>query len=109
DYSASGVEHKGMITFFTPDDGACGMDDKDPNMGTIAISEKLFGDTSHPNTKYCGRKVSITSSHGKTVTALIRDACPSCDEGHLDLDLDTFKKLGCTEDEGEADVTWKLL
>ncbi|KAM0286929.1 hypothetical protein ACHAQH_000613 [Verticillium albo-atrum] len=42
----------------------------------------------------CGGCVKVTGPNGNSVTAMIVDQCPECDEGHLDLFQNAFVKLG---------------
>ncbi|KAI9229308.1 MAG: RlpA-like double-psi beta-barrel-protein domain-containing protein-containing protein, partial [Piptocephalis tieghemiana] len=94
---------KGEATFFEPNDGSCGGKYGDMKTGLVALSDKLMKGKS-PNTEYCGRTIQITRG-GKVATAVVADTCPECPEGNIDLDLQTFEKLG-TEDEGRIPVTW---
>ena len=58
--------------------------------------------------KYCNQKVRIEGPKGNTVEAVVRDACPPCDKGHIDVSPAVFGKLGDFDD-GILKVKWQFL
>jgi expansin (peptidoglycan-binding protein) len=101
--------YKGHATYFyqnnTP--GACGIVHQDSDY-VVALDYRTYGNTSQ-RSQYCGRKVAITSDTGKTLTATVADACPTCDmAGSLDLSeglFAAFHDLGV----GLFDITWRFV
>lgn len=60
------------------------------------------------NAANCGGCVEVTHK-GKTITAMIVDKCPECDEGHLDLFQDAFLALGASASEGIIDTSYNFV
>ncbi|PSR83520.1 RlpA-like double-psi beta-barrel-protein domain-containing protein-containing protein [Coniella lustricola] len=56
----------------------------------------------------CGACVEVTGPNGKTITAMIVDECPECEEGHFDLFENAFLELG-TASEGIIDITYTMV
>ncbi|KAF4468779.1 Expansin 2 [Fusarium albosuccineum] len=54
----------------------------------------------------CGACVEVTGPNG-TITAMIVDQCPECEEGHLDLFPDAFTAVGGTD--GIVDTSYKFV
>ncbi len=50
--------------------------------------------------QYCGKSLVITNTNtGKSVTAIVADACPTCDAaGSIDLSQGAFEALDTLED-----------
>lgn len=55
----------------------------------------------------CGGCVKVTHG-GKTITAMIVDKCPECDEGHLDLFQDAFTALD-SPSKGIIDTSYEFV
>ncbi|KAM0332179.1 hypothetical protein ACHAQA_002454 [Verticillium albo-atrum] len=53
-----------------------------------------FSGSAWDSSANCGGCVKVTGPNGNSVTAMIVDKCPECDEGHLDLFQNAFEKLG---------------
>ncbi len=71
--------------------GAC-------SFSTYSLPAGLFG-TAYSGQVWdsaaeCGRCVRVTGPNGNSITAMIVDECPECDQGHLDLFQDAFAELG---------------
>ncbi|KAI8332044.1 RlpA-like double-psi beta-barrel-protein domain-containing protein-containing protein, partial [Chlamydoabsidia padenii] len=96
----------GEVTFFTPNQGACG-EWNDDNDLIAALGEELYGDMDEES-KLCGKKILIQGPKGNDVTVTVRDACPPCDASHIDLSPAAFAKLGAF-DTGVLKVKWKFL
>ncbi|KAH7143657.1 RlpA-like double-psi beta-barrel-protein domain-containing protein-containing protein [Dactylonectria macrodidyma] len=58
------------------------------------------------NAAHCGACIEVTGPSG-TITAMIVDQCPECDEGHLDLFPDAFTAVGGTD--GVVDTSYKFV
>ncbi|KAK0637381.1 RlpA-like double-psi beta-barrel-protein domain-containing protein-containing protein [Bombardia bombarda] len=93
----------GDMTYYTVGMGACGHDDsgKGDSEYIVAVSESLDTDS-------CGQTVTIQGSNGNSVQGVVRDKCPSCAEGALDVSEKTFKDLIGDLDVGVAQVTWSF-
>jgi hypothetical protein len=90
----------GQVTFFTPNQGACGEwnDDNDFIAALVSPPSKqellthpfslqggdLYGDMDEES-KLCGKKILIQGPKGNEITVTVRDACPPCDADHIDL------------------------
>ncbi|KAI9268022.1 RlpA-like double-psi beta-barrel-protein domain-containing protein-containing protein [Phascolomyces articulosus] len=96
----------GQVTFFTPNQGACGDWNDDDDM-IVALGPAWYGNM-NAESKYCGEKVLITGPRGNSITVTVKDACPPCDRGHLDLSPAAFAKLG-EFDTGILKVKWHFL
>ncbi|KAG0164486.1 hypothetical protein DFQ28_010277 [Apophysomyces sp. BC1034] len=82
----------GKVTFFTPDQGACGWWDNDHSM-IAALGPGIYG-SMNSKSKYCGRKIEIIGPKGNKITVQVADGCPECAPNHLDLSPAAFAKLG---------------
>ncbi|KAJ6785884.1 hypothetical protein PWT90_11183 [Aphanocladium album] len=105
--SGSG-EHSGDITYYAVGLGACGEDDsgKDNSENIVALSSLLMGAQSNGNPK-CGQTITI-HGNGKSVQATVRDKCPSCTEGSIDVSEKVFKELWGDLGVGRQSVTWSF-
>ncbi|KAH7159648.1 RlpA-like double-psi beta-barrel-protein domain-containing protein-containing protein [Dactylonectria estremocensis] len=66
-----------------------------------AFSGQIWDSAAH-----CGACIEVTGPSG-TITAMIVDQCPECDEGHLDLFPDAFTAVGGTD--GIVDTSYKFV
>ncbi|KAJ6440296.1 allergen asp f7 protein [Purpureocillium lavendulum] len=102
--------YKGDITYFAIGLGACGTDmsGKGDSASVVALSAKMMGAESNGNS-FCGRKISIKASNGKTTTATVQDKCPECTKESIDVSnkvfMDLFGDLGI----GRTTVSWSFL
>lgn len=90
--SSGGLSYGGEVTHYTVGLGACGFDDagKDETEYIAAISKDLMpGSNGDP---ICNKKVAL-SYNGKSITATVRDKCPSCSPSQIDLSEKAFKDL----------------
>jgi len=95
----------GTATYFHVGMGACGKRNKDTDL-ILALSGNKSVWARGAN---CGRYVQIRNKkNGKTAYGLVRDECPDCKSGDLDLSPALFKKLGNMND-GELPVTWTVM
>ncbi|OJA19622.1 hypothetical protein AZE42_03872, partial [Rhizopogon vesiculosus] len=80
--------------------GACGYNDTDSDP-IVAISAEIYGSGG-----YCNQWVEITNTdNGKTASGQVRDKCPSCDSGSLDMSFSLFEQLS-TLDTGRIPISW---
>ncbi|KAH9946091.1 RlpA-like double-psi beta-barrel-protein domain-containing protein-containing protein [Epithele typhae] len=88
--------------------GACGIVHQDSDF-VIALQTELYGNINAKSSN-CGRKIKLTNTkNGKTVEAVVADACPTCTQGHdLDLSFGAFMQIA-TEEEGEVPITWQFI
>lgn len=109
DDAVSGLLGGGWATFFTQEGrpGACGQVHKDSDT-IVALDFRRYGNMDEIS-QYCNRTVQITRiSTGKTITATVADACPTCkNKNSLDLSEGAFQKLA-TKDEGMVSIKWKF-
>ncbi|KAF8588583.1 hypothetical protein K439DRAFT_1613423 [Ramaria rubella] len=97
------INHSGRGTFFYPGLGNCG-EWNDSNDPIIAISTEIYGDGDN-----CGQWVHITNTdNGQTTYGLVRDSCPSCAAGSLDMSPDVFQNLASL-DVGVIPITWHYM
>ncbi|KAK0703848.1 hypothetical protein B0T26DRAFT_757343 [Lasiosphaeria miniovina] len=103
------AQYHGDMTYYEVGVGACGHDDSGQGsvQNIVAVSAALMGEG--PSTNMCNRKISIKGDNGKEVTAVIRDKCPSCDEGALDVSEKVFKDVVGDLGVGRAKVSWTVI
>ncbi|KAI7881911.1 hypothetical protein K492DRAFT_161062 [Lichtheimia hyalospora FSU 10163] len=100
--------YSGKGTFFTPSinggsTGSCGEYEVDDEY-VVALNAKQYGSLTSKS-GWCFKKVRIHHD-GKQVEAVIKDACPECQYGDLDLGPSVFKELD-TLVKGIIDITWE--
>ncbi|KAM3505596.1 hypothetical protein MY10362_002866 [Beauveria mimosiformis] len=102
-------EHSGDITYYAVGPGACGPDDtgKDNTHDIAALSSELMGPLSN-NNPMCGKTIRIFAN-GKSVKATVRDKCPSCDEGSIDVSEKVYKYLFGSLDSGRQRMSWSFV
>ncbi|KAK1228426.1 hypothetical protein PQX77_008564 [Marasmius sp. AFHP31] len=85
----------GFATFYYQNGnaGACGDRHGDDEL-IAAIDQERYGDLGQKS-GLCGQRVSITNNNnGKSVTVVIADVCPTCDNGNsIDLSEGAFKAI----------------
>jgi hypothetical protein len=100
----------GQATFFFQNGaaGACGQKHAD-SVPLVALDFRRYGNTNRASPD-CGRHVLIkNTANGKTVTALVADACPSCENSNsLDLSTGAFDALG-SRDAGVLPIIWGFI
>jgi hypothetical protein len=115
--SSGGAEKfTGDITYYQPGMGSCGYDDSTPKGNVVAVSKDWFMQVGNGKTSYgvdqpanilCDKTITI-SAKGKTTQATIRDSCPGCARGSIDVTEGAFTDLFGSLDVGRAEVTWWL-
>ncbi|GAA5940893.1 hypothetical protein JCM10213_007996 [Rhodosporidiobolus nylandii] len=102
--SAAKVFTGGIATYFYQNGvaGNCGKVNSD-STPLVALPTATYA-----GGKYCGQTVTIKRlDTGKTITALVADSCPTCDNNNcLDLSWGAFSSLGGTENMGIFDIEW---
>ncbi|KAH8743410.1 RlpA-like double-psi beta-barrel-protein domain-containing protein-containing protein, partial [Diaporthe sp. PMI_573] len=97
----------GDLTYYMLGLGACGEDDtgRDMTANIVAMSAEVMGLQSNDN-PMCGRKIKIYNlANGKASTGVIRDKCPGCEKGSIDVSQKLFEELGDLV-EGRIAVSW---
>jgi len=96
--------YSGTATWFNVGLGACGYTDKDTDF-IVALAQPNWGGGSH-----CNQKLQITNPANKrTKTATVRDLCPGCPSGNLDLSPSLFEALADDLDLGVFKMTWQYV
>jgi len=105
DDAHSGDNH-GSMTYYEVGLGACGQDDsgKGDTHNIVAMSAELMGNSN----SMCGRKVYIQGKDGQTVEATVRDKCPSCSPGEIDVSNKVFKEVVGNLGVGRSKVSWSF-
>jgi len=102
--ATSATVHSGTATWFEVGLGACGYTDQDSDF-IVALAQPDWG-----NKANCNKKLQITNSkNGRVKTATVRDLCPSCPSGNLDLSPGLFVALADDLDLGVFTMTWKYV
>ncbi|KAI0756403.1 RlpA-like double-psi beta-barrel-protein domain-containing protein-containing protein [Daedaleopsis nitida] len=97
------VDHSGRGTFFNVGLGACGKVNKDSDH-IVAIASTRFQAAKGGS---CDQFVQITNKkNGKKAFGLVRDSCPGCSDGDLDMSPSLFQALGASLDQGVMDIVW---
>ncbi|KAJ1309764.1 hypothetical protein OPQ81_006530 [Rhizoctonia solani] len=100
----------GFATFFSQGGsaGACGDYHADTDK-VVALDYRRYGPLDQKSSD-CGRMVLITNTkNGKTVTAKVADACPTCQNGNcLDLSYGAFDQIA-TREEGMVAISWHFI
>ncbi|CAO3619406.1 unnamed protein product [Mucor fragilis] len=107
---SSGDNYSGKATWFVPSlhggsMGACGEYEADDDY-VVAMNAEQYGRMSKVS-DVCGKRVRIYHD-GKSIEAVINDACPECKYGDLDLTKPVFGELGKFKT-GILDITWEYI
>ncbi|KAK5655713.1 hypothetical protein OQA88_5250 [Cercophora sp. LCS_1] len=95
----------GAMTYYQVGLGSCGQDDtgKDNLENIVAMSPDMVGTGGDSN---CGRKIHIKGKDGQVVSATVRDKCPSCSPGEIDVSEKVFKEIVGDLGVGRSKVSW---
>ncbi|KAG9293485.1 hypothetical protein G9A89_009209 [Geosiphon pyriformis] len=108
--SRRGKLHRGQGTYYNPGPGACGSTDSDSSP-VVALAAPDFDPSSpagNPNRNpLCGRSVKITY-RGRSVKALVKDRCPVCQSGDLDMSPVVFQEIA-NKDLGRIKIKWRFI
>ncbi|KAK0719095.1 RlpA-like double-psi beta-barrel-protein domain-containing protein-containing protein [Apiosordaria backusii] len=102
-------DRHGHMTYYEVGLGACGHDDsgKGDIDNIVAVSSALMN--GHGAGDACDRKIAIKGHGGKEVTAVVRDKCPSCPPGGIDVSPKVFRELAGNLDVGKTEVSWTFI
>jgi predicted amidohydrolase len=70
----------------------------------VAVSSALMGAQSNGN-PFCGRSITV-KANGNTLTAQVRDKCPSCAVGDIDGTERMFIDLFGSLTDGRREIEW---
>jgi expansin (peptidoglycan-binding protein) len=88
--------------------GACGTW-LDANSEMLVAVSASYWTTPNPNNDPICSRVSVQVTYnGRTITVPVRDKCPSCASGHIDLSKPAFAQLADTN-LGNIPLTWKFV
>jgi expansin (peptidoglycan-binding protein) len=97
----------GYLTYYAVGLGACGEDDtgRDMSANIVAMSSEVMGFRSNDN-PMCGKTIQIyNSANGKVSTGVVRDKCPGCKRGSIDVSQKLFEELGDLA-QGRIPISW---
>ncbi|KAN0090814.1 RlpA-like double-psi beta-barrel-containing domain containing protein [Tylopilus felleus] len=98
------TSYNGIGTYFDVGLGACGFNNVNTDL-IVALPVSQYGTGQH-----CNQYVWIEDTQTKkTAYAQVRDKCPGCQEGHLDMSPTLFENLGAPLGQGVIDITWHFM
>ena len=105
--------HSGEGTVYTQQGGTGSCGQKNPDSSKIAAISNYWMQSKSPG-PYCGRQIQATNTgsndgvggKGNTVTVMVEDTCPSCDENHVDFSVGAWNALTNNAPFGTIDITW---
>lgn len=105
--NGGGQQYQGDITYYAVGLGSCGYDDsgKDNTENIVALAGSLY--TAMAGTDLCNKTITI-EANGKSVVGQVRDKCPPCTEGSIDVSEKIFMELFGSLDSGRSAVTWSF-
>ncbi|KAF5380417.1 hypothetical protein D9615_004720 [Tricholomella constricta] len=93
----------GKATYFAVGLGSCGQQNVDSDY-IVALNPSTYAGGAH-----CGKQLRITGkASGASATATVRDKCPGCGPGDLDMSPSLFSHFEPLE-KGTFQVEWKFL
>ncbi|MFB0619614.1 cysteine/serine endopeptidase inhibitor [Streptomyces sp. AGS-58] len=100
----------GQMTYYNDSGyGACGSVVDAATEDLVAVSHEWWTSADPNQDRLCrGVDVQVTYN-GKTITVPVKDMCPSCDAGHLDLSQTAFRKLAPLEKGLVKGISWKFV
>jgi chitinase len=110
DNGASTQTISGEMTYYNDSGyGACGSTVNAATQDLVAVSHEWWTSADPNQDRLCkGVSVQVTYN-GKTITVPVKDMCPSCDAGHIDLSQTAFQKLAPLEKGLVTGITWKFI
>ena len=115
--AGSGISGKGEITYYQVGLGACGYDDTgdDQTKNIVAMPEGMWDATSsltnsginQPEHPWCDKTITV-HANGKSIECVIRDRCPGCAAGSIDVTEHAFLALFGSLDAGREQVEWTM-
>lgn len=100
----------GQMTYYNDSGyGACGSQVDAATEDLVAVSHEWWTSANPNEDRLCdGVDVEVTYD-GKTITVPVKDMCPSCDAGHLDLSQTAFEKLAPLEKGLVKGISWRFV
>jgi len=99
--------YSGQATWFYTGLGACGYTDSD-NESIVALNQDQY-----ESANYCNRYLIVENDqNGASAVARVRDECPGCGYGSLDMSPSLFRALSSNTgglDEGVFPIQWSFL
>lgn len=92
----------GRATFFYVGLGNCGDTNVDSDW-IVALATSTYSNGAH-----CNQQIKITDSKGTSHVATVKDSCPSCGDGDLDLSPSLFQAF-TSLDAGVFQMTWEFV
>ncbi|GGU69883.1 hypothetical protein GCM10010259_69580 [Streptomyces daghestanicus] len=100
----------GQMTYYNDSGyGACGSQIDASSQDLVAVSHEWWTSANPNEDRLCDGVDVQVSYEGKTITVPVKDMCPSCDSGHLDLSQSAFEQLAPLEKGLVKGVTWKFV
>ncbi|KAH9813762.1 Non-catalytic module family EXPN [Melampsora americana] len=96
---AGGGTYHGRATFYATGLGSCGDTNTDSDY-IVALNQAQY------DSSWCGKTITI-SYGGKSCQAVVKDLCPGCPMGGLDMSPGLFKYFA-SEDVGVFYMTWSV-
>ncbi|WP_320779631.1 cysteine/serine endopeptidase inhibitor, partial [Streptomyces sp. CRN 30] len=88
----------GQMTYYNDKGyGACGTQVDAATEDLVAVSHEWWTSADPNQDRLCDGVSVQVSYEGKTITVPVKDMCPSCDSGHLDLSQTAFEQLAPLE------------
>lgn len=105
-----GQSMTGSMTYYNDAGyGACGTTINAATEDLVAVSYQWWTTANPNNDPLCqGISVQVTWN-GTTITVPVKDKCPSCDAGHIDLSQTAFAKLAPLSVGVVTGITWKFV
>lgn len=105
------VVQNGDFTYY--DDkgyGACGTQIDASSQNLVAISKDWFTSSNPNKDQFCTNNVCVKVNYkGKSVQVPVKDKCPGCNKGHLDLSKQAFAKLAPLSVGHAYNATWSFV
>ncbi|KAG6891497.1 hypothetical protein C0992_005636 [Termitomyces sp. T32_za158] len=96
-------DYSGKATWFNVGLGSCGQTNVNSDY-IVALSPATYAGGAH-----CGKKIRITDkATGVSATATVRDTCPGCGAGDLDMSPSLFSHFEPL-DKGTFQLEWNFL
>lgn len=96
----------GRMTYYTPGQGSCGATNTASDM-VVAVSAATFGTYANPNASPACQMTATITCGKTTVRAAVRDKCPGCGAGDIDVSPAVFKLCGDLS-LGVIQVSWAI-
>ncbi|GAA0400953.1 cysteine/serine endopeptidase inhibitor [Streptomyces luteireticuli] len=105
-----GQWQNGKMTYYNDKGyGACGTQIDAGSQDLVAVSSAWWTSANTNNDPLCsGVQVQVTYG-GRTITVPVKDKCPTCEPGHIDLSESAFRKLVPPGTDMVPDVSWKFV